>query len=59
MPDGTEEWIQTTDVGLYADLNSLVYDLPALDSGTELYLELVVTDFGGNTDSVYAVVSVP
>ena len=59
MPDGTEEWIQTTDVGLFADLDGLVYDLPSLESGTQLYLELIVTDFGGNRDSVSATVTVP
>jgi len=59
MPDGTEEWVLTGDVGLYADTDSLVYDLPALLSGTRLYIELVVVDFGGNTASVSATVIVP
>lgn len=57
--DGTVEWVPTSDVGLYADLPSLEYDLTPLDSGTALYVELSVTDFGGNYDSVFAEVVVP
>jgi hypothetical protein len=57
--DGTEEWVFTSESGLYADLPSLEYDLADLASGTRLYLELWVTDFGGNTDMVSAVVTVP
>ena len=59
MPDGTEQWYLTGDVGLYADVDSLVYDLPPLESGTQLYIQLVVVDFGGNTASVSATVTVP
>jgi len=59
LPDGTEEWVLTSDVGLYADIDALVYDLPPLPSGTKLYIELVVVDFGGNTASVSATVTVP
>ncbi|CAN5384736.1 hypothetical protein BH11ACT5_BH11ACT5_22260 [soil metagenome] len=59
LPDGTEEWVLTSDVGLYADLDALVYDLSPLASGTKLYIELVVVDFGGNTASVNATVTVP
>jgi len=59
MPDGSEQWYLTSDVGLYADVDSLVYDFPALESGTRLYLQLVVTDFGGNRASVGATVTVP
>ena len=57
--DGTETWVLTSDVGLYAEIDSLVYDLPALESGTSLYIELVVVDFGGNTARVSATVAVP
>jgi hypothetical protein len=57
--DGNEEWVPTTDVGLYADIPELLYDLVALDSGTQLYVELVVEDFAGNTSSVSATVTVP
>jgi hypothetical protein len=59
LPDGTEEWVLTSEVGLYADIDALVYDLPPLASGTQLYIELVVVDFGGNTASVSATVAVP
>ena len=59
MPDGTEQWYLTGDVGLYADVDSLVYDLPPLASGTQLFIQLVVVDFGGNTASVSATVTVP
>jgi hypothetical protein len=59
LPDGTEEWVLTSDVGLYAELDSIVYDFPALASGTVLYIELVVVDFGGNTGRVAATVTVP
>ncbi|MDO8391309.1 MAG: clostripain-related cysteine peptidase [Actinomycetota bacterium] len=57
--DGTEEWVPTSDVGLYADLPSLQYDLVPLDPGTELYLSLTVVDFGGNYDAVGTIVFVP
>lgn len=59
LDDGTEEWFPTSDVGLYAELPSLAYDLESLASGSQLHVELVVTDFGGNWDSVSAVVAVP
>lgn len=59
LDDGTEEWIATSDVGLFADLPNLMYDLEDLPSGTQVYIELFVIDFGGNSDSVSAVVTVP
>jgi hypothetical protein len=59
LADGTEQWISTSESGLYSDLPNLVYDLEDLDSGAQLYIELWVTDFGGNTDMVSAVVTVP
>ena len=59
LDDGTEEWIGTSDGGLYSDLETLDYDLEDLASGTVVYIELVVTDFGGNYDSVDATVTVP
>ncbi len=57
--DGTATWEPATDVGLFADLPSLQYDFETLASGTPLYAELAVTDFGGNSDSVSAEVVVP
>ena len=59
LDDGTEEWLLTSDVGLYADTAGLSYDSVPLPSGTSLYLELVVVDFGGNYDSVSGTVTVP
>lgn len=58
-PDGTGEWVPTSDVGLFADLPNLVYDLEPLESGTQLYVELSVSDFGGNEDFVSAYATVP
>jgi hypothetical protein len=57
--DGNQEWTPTSDVGLYADIPSLGYDLQPLDSGTQLYIELTVSDYGDNTASVSAPVTVP
>ena len=59
LADGTEEWISTSESGLYADLPGLEYDLADLESGAQLYIELWVTDFGGNSDMVSAVVTIP
>lgn len=59
LEDGTEEWISTSDTGLYADLPELAYDLETLESGTVIYIELWVVDFGGNSDMVSAYVTVP
>lgn len=57
--DGNQTWNPTSDVGLFADLPSLQYDLQPLDPGTLLHVDLTVTDFGGNSDTVSAEVSVP
>lgn len=46
--DGSVEWQTFGDVALFADLPSLQYDLASLEVGTEIYVDLVVTDFGGN-----------
>lgn len=57
--DGEQTWTATTDVGLFADLPALRYDLAPLPSGSTLYAGLTVTDFGGNTDTAATTVSVP
>jgi hypothetical protein len=57
--DGTIEWVQTTDVGLWADLPNLLYDFEKLPAGTELYAELYVFDFGGNSDFASVETEVP
>lgn len=59
LADGAEEWLATSDYGLYADLPYLQYDFVRLDPGTELYIELNVIDYGGNTSTVSATVTVP
>ncbi|MCB2224593.1 MAG: hypothetical protein KQH83_10545 [Actinobacteria bacterium] len=43
------EWVFTTDVGLWADLDAMNVDFVPMDPGTPLYAELTVTDYGGNT----------
>ncbi len=57
--DGSTEWLPTSEAGLSADLPNLVYGLQPLPSGTRLYVELWVVDYGGNADYVNAVVTVP
>jgi len=49
-PDGTVSWVQTSDVGLWADLPNLLYQFDDLPPGTPLYAELIVYDYGGNSD---------
>ena len=51
-PDGSVEWIPTIDVGLYSDYDLLTFEFVPLDPGTPLYAELVVYDYGGNSDYV-------
>jgi hypothetical protein len=59
LDDGAEVWFATSDYGLYADLPNLEYDFETLASGTVVYIELYVIDFGGNRDVVSATVEVP
>jgi hypothetical protein len=56
---GDVSWIPTSETGLFADLEALQYDVQPLPSGIQLVLELYVYDFGGNSDFVRAVVTVP
>jgi hypothetical protein len=58
-PDGTNEWVQTSDVGLWADLPNLLYDFEKIPAGTPLYAELYVFDFGGNSDFASVETEVP
>ena len=58
-PDGEGSWEPTSDVGLYADLAELTYDIEPLESGTPLQLDLTVADYGGNESTVSALVEVP
>ena len=48
LPDGTAEWQPYGDQALFADLPSLTYGLEPLEPGTEVYVDLTVTDYGGN-----------
>jgi hypothetical protein len=57
--DGAIEWVDHSEVGLYADLPNLAYEFVPLESGTPLHVELGVVDFGGNHSSVYAQDLVP
>ncbi|CAB4567634.1 MAG: hypothetical protein F2534_11245 [Actinobacteria bacterium] len=50
--DGSGEWVPTSDVGLYANLPDIAYELEPLEPGTELWVELNVIDFGGNTATI-------
>ena len=59
LADGTLQWFATTEYGLFADLPSLEYDFEDLPSGTVVSIELFVVDFGGNTDSRTATVTIP
>jgi hypothetical protein len=56
---GNEEWVPTSDVGLYAELADLQYDVEPLPAGTELLVDLTVYDFGGNSSTVSSYVEVP
>ena len=58
-PDGTAEWLTLSEVGLYADLPNLVYDLEPLDPGLEIYVELVITDYAGNVFAQGGFVALP
>jgi hypothetical protein len=57
--EGNETWVASSDVGLFANLPDLTYDFPALPSGTEVYAELSIIDYGGNTATVTALAPVP
>ena len=59
LPDGSVEWIVTSDIGLYASLPDLLYDFVPLESGDQVYAELNVYDFAGNVSSVSALDVVP
>ncbi|MEM9200373.1 MAG: clostripain-related cysteine peptidase [Actinomycetota bacterium] len=58
-PDGTLEWITTSDVGLFASLPELLYDFEPMVSGDLVYAELNVYDFAGNVSTVNALDTVP
>lgn len=57
--EGNEVWEPTSDVGLWADLESLDYELEPIPSGTQLQLDLTVYDYGDNSDTISARITVP
>lgn len=57
--DGTYEWVYTSDIGLWADLPNLLYRFEQLEPGTQLYAELTVWDYGGNSDYASIEATVP
>ncbi len=57
--DGNEVWEPTTEVGLYADLEALEYNLEPLESGTKVQLDLTVYDYGDNSDTISSAITVP
>jgi hypothetical protein len=59
LPDGSTDWVETTDVGLYAELADLQYEFAPVPSGTPLDARLIIRDFGGNIDSVSISTTVP
>lgn len=59
LPDGSTEWVETTDVGLFAELANLQYEFVPIPSGTPLDARLIIRDFGGNIDSVSISTTVP
>lgn len=56
---GEATWVGTTDVGLYAATENLRYTLETLPSGTQIVVELWITDFAGNSDVATEVVEIP
>ncbi len=58
-PDGTEEWTSTSDAGLWARLADITYDVVPLKPGTQLQLDLIATDFGGNDARISVRTKVP
>lgn len=56
--NGIDTW-EPGGIGLFANLPELTYDFRELRKGRELFVVLEVTDFGGNTASVSATVTIP
>ena len=56
---GGIEWVTLSEVGLYAQLDDIAYDLEPLPSGTELLVELVVYDVAGNSAAATGRLVVP
>ncbi|MDX1691875.1 MAG: clostripain-related cysteine peptidase [Acidimicrobiia bacterium] len=59
VENGEAQWVPTTDVGLFADLPNLQYALIQHEPGTQLYVDMTVWDYGGNSDSTVLLPVVP
>ena len=57
--NGVIEWVATTEVGLWSAIEFITYDFVDMPSGTPLYGELTVYDFGGNSASFSATTEIP
>ena len=57
--EGNPEWVQHGEGGIFAEIEDLAYELIPFESGTTIYADLTVTDFGGNTAFVHGTVEVP
>lgn len=56
---GDYPWVEVGGPGLHAAIEDLQYSVEPVPSGTQMIIELWVKDFGGNTDYVDAVITVP
>ena len=57
--DGSLVWVSASDLWLYADLDKLTYSFEPLPAGITLIAELYVYDYGGHSDYVDIVTTVP
>jgi hypothetical protein len=57
--DGTESWLPSSDVGLWADQSRLSIEFVDLPAGTRLRSELRISDYGGNTATAVVSTLVP
>jgi hypothetical protein len=57
--DGTVEWVTLSETGLWADPALLTFEYVSLPPGVEVYSELTVFDYGGNSDFAAVSVTVP
>lgn len=53
MTDFRMEWLAPEQTALRADLEAITYDFVPLAAGTGIFMELELTDFGGNHDYLF------
>ncbi len=58
-PGGELEWVPSTDVGIWADMDALQVEFVDLPSGTRLRSELTISDYGGHTATAVVSVTIP